>query len=440
MSTTTVSGIPGWLQKNRLLSAFLAMSITAGTSAGIMQLVLPLYALKLGIGDAGIGLIRGLGPIGGLLTTLPGGFLIDHYGPRKVYISCGLLDALFIILLPTATSQNLLMIYLFIGGGVATIRWTALNSSFLDRLDYFGLVRSGWMRAAMAVGLSFLGPLLGGQLVYYTNYAVSFCVIAGLILLPLWFIPRFRTGEPHRPIQEEQRNNLSVLNQFRQLAGNRLLLRTGIMQSIAMSCNHAFLVFIIILLVKELHYSPQIASLVISAQGIGAVLIMFWGGDLADRFRMQRVHVACFIMEIFGLVAAGFFNNIWILSSGAVLLAMGAALLMATSYSQLAKLEGKKGKISGFFFLITGTGVALGPVYSGYLASQFGIRTAFSGFLPLVAAALAFIALTWNSEKKRSLQPEQATEHDSNKAAATAPDFSGNSICPGQSRLRAAAE
>jgi MFS family permease len=404
--SVAASGIAGWLEKNRLLAAFLAVSITAGSSAGIMQLVLPLYALDLGIGDAGIGLIRGMGPIGGILTTLPGGYLIDHFGPRRVYITTGLLDVLFIVLLPTATSRELLMIYLFIGGGVATMRWTALNSSFLDRLNYFGLVRAGWMRAAMAIGLSFLGPLIGGQLVYYTSYPVSFAVIAAFILLPLWFIPGFRTGEPHRPISQHSDNNRSILGQFRQLAGNRLLLRTGVMQGVAMACNHAFLVFIIILLVKDLHYSPQLASLVVSIQGIGAVLVMFWGGDLANRFRMQRVHVACFLMQIFGLVAAGFFSNIWIVSCGAVVLAMGAALLMATSYSQLARLEGRKGKISGFFFLITGTGVALGPVFSGYLASLFGIRAAFTGFLPLEIAALSFIALTWKKEKNRVINLE----------------------------------
>jgi len=188
MSVAT-SGIPAWLHKNRLLAGFLAVSITAGCSAGIMQFVLPLYALNLGIG-----LIRGMGPIGGLLTTLPGGFLIDRFGPRRVYIACGVFDVLFIGLIPTASSRELLMIYLFVGGGVATTRWTALNSSFLERLDNFGLIRAGWMRAAMAVGLSLFGPLIGGQLIKFTGYPVSFGVIALLILLPLCFIPGFRTG------------------------------------------------------------------------------------------------------------------------------------------------------------------------------------------------------------------------------------------------------
>lgn len=440
MSVVRNSGIPAWLHKNRLLAAFLAVSITAGSSAGIMQLVVPLYALDLGIGDAGIGLIRGMGPIGGLATTLPGGFLIDHFGPRRIYVTCGLIDALFIVLIPTATSRELLMLYLFIGGGVATLRWTALNSSFLERLDYFGLVKSGWMRAAMAIGLSFLGPLIGGQLVHHTSYPVAFGVIAAFIFLPLCFIPGFKTGEEHRPHVPHKGDDLPILTQFRHLAGNRLLLRTGMLQSVAMACNHAFLVFIIILLVKNLNYSPQIASLVISAQGIGAVLTMFWGGDLADRFRMQRVHVACFLMQVFGLVAAGFFNNILIVATGAVVLAMGAALLMATSYSQLARLEGKKGKISGFFFLLTGTGVALGPVYSGYLASWFDIRAAFIGFLPLVLAALAFLALTWKAEKNRVLQQQRTKAYEPHNLpeATGLPQDTG--LCSSRSRLSAVPE
>jgi MFS family permease len=144
---------------------------------------------------------------------------------------------------------------------------------------------------------------------------------------------------------------------------------------------------------------------------------------------MQRVHVACFLMQIFGLVAAGFFSSIWIVATGAVVLAMGAALLMATSYSQLARLEGRKGKISGFFFLITGTGVALGPVFSGYLASLFGIRAAFIGFLPMEIVALAFIVLTWKAEKNRVLHLAKPETHEIITAYKSAPLSPENGLC-----------
>jgi MFS family permease len=114
-------------------------------------------------------------------------------------------------------------------------------------------------------------------------------------------------------------------------------------------------------------------------------------------------------MQIFGLVAAGFSVSLWLIGVGAIVLAMGTGLLMATSYSQLGKMMGKKGKISAVFFLITGAGVAFGPLIGGYLASLFGIRGAFIGFLPLEAVALGFLAVTWNTEKYRDFT-EQTQE------------------------------
>jgi MFS family permease len=395
---------------NRLLAGFIGLSITSGTSAGIMQLILPLYALSLNFSEGSIGLLRGLAPIGGLFTTLPGGFFIDHFGARRVYLVSGLLDTLLILMIPLATGRDALMLLLFIEGGIATIRWTAINSSFLDRLHYFGLVRAGWMRAAMAIGLSFFGPLLAGQLVRYTSYPVTFAVMSAFIFVPLCFIPGFSVEAPqHSSTTNTVVEHKSVMAEFRRLATNRLLLRTGLLQSLAMACNHSFLVFLIILIVKDLGYSSEVASLVVSAQGIGSVVVMFRGGDLADRFRMQKVHLACFLMQIFGLVAAGFSGRLWLIGCGAVVLAMGTGLLMATSYSQLGKMMGKKGKISAVFFLITGAGVAFGPLIGGYLASLFGIRGAFIGFLPLEAVALGFLAVTWNTEKYRDLT-EQTQE------------------------------
>lgn len=388
---------------NRLLAGFIALSVTSGTSAGIMQLVLPLYALSLNIGDGGIGLFRSLTHLGGLVTTLPSGFFIDRFGPRKVYLASGLLDVFFILLIPFASDRGLLMLLIFVEGGIAVIRWNALNSAFLDRLDYFGLVRAGWMRAAMAVGFSFLGPLIGGQLLRYTNYLFAYIVMAACILLPLCFIPGFRTGEPADHHLSFAEDDEPVLAQFRRLATNRHLLRTGLLQGVAMGCHHAFLVFLIILMVKDLGHSSEVASLVVASQGIGAVLVMFWGGDLADRFRMQKVHLAAFLMQIFGLAAAGFFGNLWLLGLGAVVLAMGAGLLMATSYSQLGKMAGKKGKVFALFFLLTGAGVAVAPLFCGYLASLFGIRAAFIGLLPLEAMVLGYLAFTWNEEKRRHM-------------------------------------
>jgi len=51
-----------------------------------MQLVIPLYAIGLNATDAQVGLTRGILQFGGLLASLPGGFLVDRFGSKKIYI------------------------------------------------------------------------------------------------------------------------------------------------------------------------------------------------------------------------------------------------------------------------------------------------------------------------------------------------------------------
>lgn len=115
-------------EKRWLLSGFIALSIVTGTAAGVMQLLLPLYALSLKISDGGIGLLRGVAQIGGLLMTLPGGFFIDRYGVWRIYVLCCLGNVLAILLIPSAATLPVLVLYLFIECCFSTLRWTAINT------------------------------------------------------------------------------------------------------------------------------------------------------------------------------------------------------------------------------------------------------------------------------------------------------------------------
>ena len=243
-----------------------------------------------------------------------------------------------------------------------------------------------------------------------TDYPTAFVVMAAIILVPLGLIPGFRTGEPlgHHSLAG---NDETVMAQFRRLATDRLLLRTGILQVVAMGCQHSFLVFLIVLLVKELGYSSQVVSLIVAAQGVGSVLVMFRGGNLAERFPMHEVYLVCFLMQIFGLATAGYSGRLWLIGVGAVSLAMGAGLLMATSYSQLGRMAGKKGKIAAIFFLLTGIWIAVSPLYSGWLAAVNGTRAAFIGFIPLEVAVLGYLAVIWSTEKRRNRQENDRASH-----------------------------
>ncbi len=379
-----------WFSDNRLLVGFILLSTSSGVAAGIMQLVFPLYALSLSIGDGDIGLIRGSTQLCGLLTTLPGGFLVDRFGARRMYIVSGLVNALAICIIPTAATFSLLMLFLLFEGCVGNIRWTALNTAFFERLNSIGVSRAGWMRAAMAIGLSFLGPLIGGSLAHAFSFQINYLLIGMCILVPVCLLLLLQPNSSPPPLQLAETEPVPFPAQLRELLANRLLMNTALNQSLTMSSFNAFSVFIIIFLVKTLNCSPGMVSLIISVQGAAFVLIMFCGVAIMRRISSHGLYALCYLLQIGGLVAVGYSDRLWLIAAGSVSLGLGAGLMTTNSYAMLGNLVGKKGKATGLFYLITGAGISLGPVLSGFLVTQFGIRAAFTGFIPLQCCAFVY--------------------------------------------------
>lgn len=389
-----------WLEENRLLLGFVLLSVTSGISAGIMQLVFPLFALSIQIGDGGIGMLRGIGQLGGLLTTLPGGFLIDRFGSRRVYIVSGLAHVAAICLIPFAAGFSVLMLFLVVEGAIGTIRWTALNTAFFERLNAIGLARAGWLRAAMAIGLSFFGPLMGGGFVSSFGFRVDYMMIALFIFVPICLILAQPTGAaPLHPTEEAPR---SLQEEFRALLGHRLLLSTALNQSLSMACFNAFSVYIVVLMVKSLHAAPATVSLLVAAQGIAFVLVMLWGGILLRRFSRPALYTACYLLEIAGLLAVGLGNDLWPIGLGSIGVGLGCGLMTTMSYTVLGSMTGRKGKTTAIFYFITGAGIALGPIVGGMLSANFGIGAAFTGFVPLESLVLGYFLCALVRKGERS--------------------------------------
>jgi MFS family permease len=375
-----------------LLLAFMAVSITGGAAAGIMQLLIPLYAISLSVSQAGVGVIRGLAQFGGLLTSLPGGFLIDRYGARRVYTVACLLDGLTIILIPNFTKVPWLTAFLFLEGALGTLRWTTINSAFFSRLETFGHARAGWTRASLAVGANFIGPLIGGVLASSFSYHASYLVVGLIVAAPVCAIPLFR-GRTAQVVATGQGDTESITDQFRGLITNRPLWRVALLQSTGISSNSAYLIYIVLLAVDSNGLSAATASCLLAAQGIAFVVSMFWGGRLVGRFSFRTLYSLAFGLQISGLLVTGCSSVFMLLIAGGVAFGLGSGMLTTISFSRLGSMAGQKGRLSGLFFLITGTGVALGPLWGGLLVTLWGIRAAFIGFVPVILIALVCVLL-----------------------------------------------
>jgi len=391
------------MSPSRLLLAFMAVSITGGAAAGVMQLLVPLYAISLSVSQAGVGVIRGLAQFGGLLTSLPGGFLIDRYGARRVYTVACLLDGLTIILIPNFTSVPYLTVFLCLEGALGTLRWTTINSAFFSRLETFGHSRAGWTRASLAVGANFIGPLIGGVLASRYSYHTSYLAVGLLVAAPVCAIPLFRGGAS-RAAAPRAGESESIGSQFRGLIANRPLWRIALLQSAGISSNSAYLIYIVLLAVGSHGFSAATASRLLASQGIAFVASMFWGGRFVGRYSFRTLYSVAFGLQITGLVITGVGSVYPLLVIGGVAFGLGSGLLTTLSFSRLGGLAGQKGRLSGLFFLITGSGVALGPLWAGLLVTLCGIRAAFLGFVPVILLALLCVLIPRRSENVPEIQ------------------------------------
>jgi len=169
-----------FIVKNRFLLWLLFLSLCGSICAGVSQITITLYAINLGASSSQIGFIKGFSGLGVFLTVLPMGFLVDHFGPKKIFIAGGLIDSLVYLFMPLANTPQYLMLGMAVLGFFSSFRSVALSAVFLDKLELFGSNKAGWNKAVYSTGLSFIGPLLGGYLVKYINYSWTFYFVSAL--------------------------------------------------------------------------------------------------------------------------------------------------------------------------------------------------------------------------------------------------------------------
>lgn len=378
------------------LQGFLILSIIAGVSYGILQFVIPLYASSIKITDSKIGLICGLAQIGSLVMNLPAGFLIDRFSAGKMTVIGGVLNVLILLAIPFASTPILLVIFLFLEGAARTIGMIALNSAYINRLGKFGYSRAGWLRAIMSVGMNLMAPLISGYMIGNAAYSAIFFLVGAVTFLPVPVLIIYRKSNRKEISRQEKpvaySENVKIGSGIKELAKNKEFLRLAIFQSIVIAGITSFPTFILLLVVNKLEYSPGTASLMLTFQGIGFILIMFYGGKLIERINLESLYVLGFSVKLAGLILVGFFKQLGAIWAGTLLFGLGTALLTSMSYNLLAKTNGSKGKVAGFYYLFMGAAGVLAPIYCGVLVGIFGIESAFIGLIPFDIAAVAFFA------------------------------------------------
>lgn len=350
---------PAVARGTRLALRFLTLSALAGTAGGVMHLGVPLLALSAGATGAQVGLIRSVAGLGMLAVVLPVGFLVDRFGPGRLFRIGAIVGAALALAFAGAPSPAVLVLLMGLEGMTAPLRFTALGASFYGRLPSIGLDKAGWFKASMSVGLTLLGPLLGGLLARAAGFPALFGLVVAVHLLAallgasgeLDATPAHATAPPRLRDQVAELAALLRSPAIRPVLGAELL---------GAATFAAFSTFVVVVAVRGYDVDGAVASRILIVEGIAFVLTAF----LAPRAAALRARLA----PVAGLAGAAGVAGTALAAGPVGLAGAGIAVGVATGLvhvhvaSWIAGRPGAKGGISALFQTAAGVGVTVGPL------------------------------------------------------------------------------
>lgn len=365
---------------------FMLINISTGIAMGMMNFIIPVYALSLNATSTEIGLIKGISGIGDMLVVLPAGILVDYFGSNRMYSVSAVFGAAIIMSVSFATEPGLLLLIMVFFGMSRTLRITSLNADFFKNMSTIGLQKGGWFKGSMTLGGSFIGPIIGGIAAIVMGFTSYFAFTSAFLLVPLMVI--LTRSSRRNPIELKNPSLTDASNHYKSLAKNRTLVSATIIESVNSAFFITFTTFITVLVIRDMGLSPDIAATLITLKGGATVFVVFFCGQLLRR-NNNSLYLFSFAITILSLLLLGMSRNTFLLAVASVVTGIGSGFLTLINFTRVGNIEGEKGKIAGIFSLGFGTGAIVGPILGGIIGDVLGVQEIFLAFiLPFGALAL----------------------------------------------------
>ena len=362
----------------------------------------------------------------GLLGPIQG-WMIDRYGPRAV-IRWGLV-IFGLGLIGFSQIESIIEFYVY-------FFFIALGTSLGGFLSVTTALVNWFSRhRAKALALSQLGFSFGGILVPITIFSLETvgwritAVGSGIIVLIVaWPLTRIIDHRPEDigetpdgiPYQGPtpstvSQNPLNTPAYRRSDFTTREALRTRAFWFMALGHGTALLsigavmVHLILHLNGQLGYSLTTAGLVISLMTAMQIIGLVSAGFLGDRFDKRLIVTVCMGFHAAGLLLLAYAHSVWMIIGFAVLHGIAWGTRGPLMQAIRADYFGASnfGVIMGWSSLIVMMGMALGPLYAGYMADRTGSYV--SAFTTLAVSAL-FGAIFFLLAKKPMKRPQARYE------------------------------
>ncbi len=366
--------------------------------AHVVAVNLPVYAKQVGIGLAMIGLLIAIYDFAEIIAKPVFGFIADRSGMKPTMLTGIALFSVASLGFFAVDPRLLLLIRFLQGMGAAalSIVSAALVAAYFpqSRGQTFGVYNA--IKGAGYV----LSPIIGGLIVWATNFKMIFLACFGIGVLG--FVLSLTLPKVPASAEFKDDDDEFSLAQFVSVFKNRTLLPWYLIIVVNM-----FLVGILFgflpVYVNTLGYDQLRNGFIIGAATLSYLLVQPLAGRLADRVNPLRVIFGGLVLSATGVVLIPFTSGP-LLIVVAVLGGIGVGTVWTNTDAMVSKLadEGRVAATLGAAGSFKELGDMLGPLLIGFLAQALGLRVAFviCGVLGFLSIALLRFVREGGSQRK----------------------------------------
>ena len=323
-----------------------------------------------------------------------GGALADRYPRRLLMIVtsliqtglAGLLTVLFVVGHPSAPTITLIAL----GNGVcAALGFPSFQAMLPDLVPLEDLPGAIALSSAQYNLGRVVGPAIAGIVIYIGGFAwaeganaVSFLAVVAVMLMI--------TLPPPSPSARKERFLRSIADGFRYVRGESGLRITALAMCLNTFLAAPFIALVPAMALKVLHSGSLGTTVLVTAQGIGAVLMAFSLGTLVERHGARRVLMT--LMATLPVALLAYAGAPDLALSAVALFAVGLLYLGAlSSFTTIAQLRVPpeiRGRVLAVFTVILGSLYPLGSIIEGKLADHIGLRETTAGSAVLMAIVM----------------------------------------------------
>jgi MFS family permease len=380
-----------------------------GGNLTIFAVPVQLYSLTQNSAYVGLAGIFALVPL--IIFGLWGGAWADAMDRRVLLIitSCGLAVASVLLWLQAALEVNnvwVVLCLLSVQQIFFAINSPTRSAAIPRMLPGEQLPAANSLNTTVMQFGAIVGPLLAGVLLRFVDLSTLYMIDAVTCLLPIWATFRLAPMPATSRQTTGQWGFTAVLDGFRYLSGNRVVLMSFVVDLIAMIFGMPRALF------------PQIAhqsfggpveggttmALLAAAMAVGAVSGGVFSGWL-PRIRRQGLTVVVAIV-VWGVAMVGFgvacgladgSARVWLWIALAFLAIGGAADMVSSAFRstilQQAASDELRGRLQGVFTVVVAGGPRLSDALHGAAAAVVGTTVAAAGGGVLVVLGVIFAAV-----------------------------------------------